>query len=275
MNICIVPDCTNECNRKYCFDHQIGHQCFAPNCKTRTHSRYCAKHNGRLHRGGSLELPTMLSSRVCVQCGADFQRHYPKDKYCSLRCYVLAHIGQPEGPKGCWPWLLKPNRNGYGIGCYRKVLDLAHRLSFRLFRGEIGEEAFVLHTCDNPICVNPNHLFLGNHADNMADMRRKNRAHRPTGTANGQSKLSPQQVLEIYNSKLPRSQLARQYQISIRLVTKIWEGELWSRVTGHKDNSQVQSRQSAQSCQAREGRANSKPSSGAEHPSASAMWATL
>jgi hypothetical protein len=80
--------------------------------------------------------------------------------------------------EGCWGWKGRPDTDGYGrthvAGKYWK----AHRLSYRLFVGPLAEEELVCHTCDNPICPNPAHLFKGANQDNMADMVRKGRSLR-------------------------------------------------------------------------------------------------
>jgi hypothetical protein len=74
-------------------------------------------------------------------------------------------------PSGCWPWTGKIATNGYGY------LDnmLAHRASWLIHHGPIPEGLQVLHHCDNPRCVNPDHLWLGTQADNVADMMAKGR----------------------------------------------------------------------------------------------------
>lgn len=110
--------------------------------------------------------------------------------------YTLEDLFWAKVSKDCWAWKgsCKP-RNGYGHFHHRGKDYNAHRLAWELTRGPIPEGKHVLHKCDVANCVNPAHLFLGDHAENMADMRKKNR--HSYGEKCVKAKLTEQQVIEI------------------------------------------------------------------------------
>ena len=83
----------------------------------------------------------------------------------------------PEPNSGCWLWMAAGGADGrYGRIGVNGNSRLAHRVAWELYRGPISGNEHVLHKCDVTICVNPDHLFLGSHADNMRDMAEKGRA---------------------------------------------------------------------------------------------------
>jgi len=103
----------------------------------------------------------------------------------------------PEPNTGCWLWTgaVHSERKPYGRFGFEGRTVAAHRMSYQLHKGRIPTGMFVCHKCDNPNCVNPDHLFLGTYLDNIQDRNRKGRQAR--GTRHGRSKLTPQQVLAI------------------------------------------------------------------------------
>jgi hypothetical protein len=105
--------------------------------------------------------------------------------------HVLTPLGErfeakwtPEPNSGCWLWVARVNGKGYGtisLGRDGDGEEMAHRVSWMLYRGPIPAGLHVLHKCDVRACVNPNHLFVGTNADNMADRNAKGRQSGPRG----------------------------------------------------------------------------------------------
>jgi hypothetical protein len=108
---------------------------------------------------------------------------------------------------------------------------LAHRLSWFLQHGPVDDGLFVCHHCDNPLCVNPAHLFVSDQSGNMADMVAKGRANRPAGILNPNSKLTPDivnELRELYSrGERSISQVADRYGISKTQAARIIRGESW------------------------------------------------
>jgi hypothetical protein len=102
----------------------------------------------------------------------------------------------PEPTSGCWLWTNKPDHEGYGRFNFRGSLWRPHRVAWTLYRGEIPAGAYVLHRCDNRGCVNPGHLFLGTHLDNVRDMLAKGRGVNPPRTV-GRFKISDSSVADL------------------------------------------------------------------------------
>ena len=95
----------------------------------------------------------------------------------------------PEPNSGCWLWIAAYNTNGYGYFRTGSMVnrtrrnEQAHRVSYKLYKGDIPQGLHVCHKCDNKSCVNPEHLFLGTVKDNMQDCVRKNRQKKPNTNA--------------------------------------------------------------------------------------------
>lgn len=111
--------------------------------------------------------------------------------------------------KGCWNWQACVNESGYGIfGIQKKRIDRAHRISWRLTKGEIPKGIFVCHACDNPRCVKPAHLFLGSNQDNVTDMVRKGRNSKPPPMA-GWNRIQHDEDTIALLGFLPDTEIAR------------------------------------------------------------------
>ncbi len=141
---------------------------------------------------------------------------------------------------GCWEWTGYRKSKDYGY--YTILLDgerkswLTHRLAWRLRHGAIREGLCVLHRCDNPPCVRPDHLFLGTKTENNIDMRRKGRgaiAPPQIGEANCKAKLSEEKVVSIRRlcaSGVDKRFIADRYGVGHALIHKIASRQLWKHI---------------------------------------------
>lgn len=141
---------------------------------------------------------------------------------------------------GCWNWGAAKNRLGYG-----KFADgkggwvLAHRAMWMNVNGAVTDGKEVCHKCDNPSCVNPDHLFVGTHQENMSDCKSKGRAVGHRGSKNGMAKLSLEDVVEIKNSSLASRILADKYGVSYSLIRHIKTGKKWAHVNVFEDGGEA------------------------------------
>ena len=128
----------------------------------------------------------------------------------------------------CWEWTGAVDRKGYGrIHSFGDTRT--HRLSWELHYGPIPDGLWVLHRCDNPPCVRPDHLFLGTVADNSADMYAKDRQAR--GPRLPHTKLTEADVREIRRllaQEVPKKRLGRQFGVAGTTILAIARGSTWT-----------------------------------------------
>jgi hypothetical protein len=129
------------------------------------------------------------------------------------------------GP-GCWEWTGPLARGGYGLfGSPHIPSKRAHRVAWMLVNGAIPPGISVCHRCDNRLCCRPDHLFLGTHADNNADMQRKGR-----GNSFGRQRLSTDQVYQILVRHLAGETgvaLAREFGVGTSQISRIVNRQAW------------------------------------------------
>ena len=153
-------------------------------------------------------------------------------------------------PSGCIEWTGNIDGTGYGRFCFQRKITLAHRAAWTLLRGPIPAGMCLLHKCDNPPCVNPDHLFLGDRGDNARDMASKGRQWvqknpkgrpvcptelKPRGEQHGMSKLNAADVLAIRrrsSTGAPGKHLAVEFGCSASLITEIIRGHVWKHIGG-------------------------------------------
>lgn len=177
-------------------------------------------------------------------------------------CTFWSKVDKSNGDDACWLWTGSVRGYGYGQFWFNSRNRPTHRISWELAHGEIPDGLLVCHRCDNPICVNPKHLFLGTQQDNIDDKTRKGRQaigdrngvythpeKRPFGERNarythpentahgeahGRHKLTELQVREIrqlYIEKgISQRQLARMFGITKTHVRRIVRGENWKHI---------------------------------------------
>ena len=140
-------------------------------------------------------------------------------------------------PTLCWEWQgsthMKEKWN-YGTISLNNKCTNAHRVSWEVFNGTIPKGLSVLHHCDTPLCVCPEHLFIGTGKDNIDDAVKKGRWPSKKGTANGCAKLTEDDVRQILKEQ-PRRHVARECAkrlgISVSVVQKILRRQTWSHIT--------------------------------------------
>lgn len=190
---------------------------------------------------------TKQANGKCGHCGKQIPSNFRSSKkFCDRKCEYrstseskghVRRLGTMErfwakadkrGPDECWEWVGRALKHGYGtfsVGGRAGSMESASRFSYRVHNGEIPEGAMVRHRCDNPPCVNPSHLILGSHDDNMRDMAERERS--------GTTRLTAGDVIAIrkcLDAGESKKSLADRFGVVPGTIWFIATGKTWKHV---------------------------------------------
>lgn len=197
------------------------------------------------------EIKEMYHGRSCKECRQKYMAFMQKERTkkncpickkahnnmtveCSIKCKIL---NRHKVVDGCWIWQGKLNNSGYG--CFSELINeekqelRSHRESYKIFKGEIPEGMLVCHTCDNPACCNPEHLWLGTNKENQQDSLKKGRRLNSKQRAIVAGKMTEEEVQELrelYKNGISRKELQEKFKLSQSHVTGIINYKYWAHV---------------------------------------------
>lgn len=167
--------------------------------------------------------PNTAGAAEPVACG---NIPYPVPDELRVRFWDRVNAG---GPDECWPWKGNISQRGYGILHRAKIRKnlRANRLSFAIHNGPIPDGMMVCHTCDNPSCCNPKHLYAGTNQDNVNDREARGRSVTPPHIA---PKLTDEQAIAVFRSQKNISTLSREYGVDRGAIRRIKAGVSYKRI---------------------------------------------
>jgi hypothetical protein len=186
-----------------------------------------------------------VAQHSCEECGRVIDRSKHRGRSCSTDCAKKVRTrgkrkwadatrlerfwSRVHKTSSCWNWTGPFNTRGYGVTNRSRKFILAHRLSWLIEHGTDPGDLCVLHHCDNPSCVRPDHLFLGDRQDNANDMLSKGREGHPIGETNPNVKLRDDQVDEIRRLKgrMRQVDIGSMFGIHQSHVSRIHRGVAW------------------------------------------------
>lgn len=213
--------------------------CEVEECEKIVFSRgWCNKHYARWYRSNTTNICKIEGCEGTVVGYGWCQMHYVRWKIHGDPNYKKTlrdrfELGFTKRIDGCWIWNKSTKEGRYGQISVGRKMERVHRVSWNLYFGEIPSGMYVLHKCDNPLCVNPAHLFIGTQKDNMDDMIEKGREPNLRGERNGRSKLVENDVRGIRKLLLigeRQKDIAIKFGVSLNIVSYIATGKTWGHV---------------------------------------------
>jgi HNH endonuclease len=174
------------------------------------------------------EIYFIKKSKICCVCGTRFLTN--GRTHCSNKCNILGNIEISD--RGCWEW--QKGADEFGYGHFRDRItgktENAHRISYKVFKGEIPKGIFVCHSCDNPKCCNPDHLWAGTCKENMQDAKTKGRTLKGNKF---RAKLSESDIIEIrksYGIENSYKSLGKKYGVESSNIRAIIKRRSWKNI---------------------------------------------
>jgi very-short-patch-repair endonuclease len=193
---------------------------------------------GRHSQGGGFESDAEKQARAVVM-GYDYMRFttHQVDHGEALAFIQAQQEQRPFWEKvrktpGCWEWTANTTDRGYGMAWWRGKHHRSNRVAWEIINGPVPSGLEVCHHCDNRACVRPDHLFLGTHAENMADAKEKRRLRPLVGEQHPQAKITMAIAREIRTLTLPATVIGRRFGINASTVRRIQRGKLWREPDG-------------------------------------------
>ena len=163
----------------------------------------------------------------CINCKKQFKRINQLET-CSVQCYIEGYSKKTHG--GCWEWQKGISPSGYGVSTYQGKQYRTHRLSYQVFKGELEKGKVVCHKCDNPICCNPEHLFLGTCKENSQDCSKKGRNTKGTWIPRKHNQETARNCFEMWKSGMSILDISK--ELEMQFTTVYWATRRYAKSIG-------------------------------------------
>jgi len=200
-------------------------KCGVEGCGKKNYANgFCKMHDYRIKVHGNINIPNYK----IVHSFHDLK---------ALRNHLMQHRRIAPHPilgTQCWEWTKGKITKGYGHICIKTKTYKVHRISAHIFLGfDIHSKKCICHTCDNPSCFNPEHLWIGTYSENMLDMYKKSRGRNQYGEKNSMAKLTENKIRRIrlmLELEAPRQKIASIFNVNRNLISLINRKKIWNHI---------------------------------------------